>query len=233
MLESQLVLQRDGVRLAVRDFGGTGPPVLLLHGLAGHGGEWDATAAALRDCARVVAFDARGHGGSERFPDDVTRQAHVADAAFVMRTLRLEPTVVVGQSVGGVTALLLAAEHPRHVRGLVVAEASADSGGGDAWRHVERSLRSWPVPFGSRSDALAYFSERGFPARAWADGLEKRDGGWWPRFDIDVRRDPDRDRHTRGLDPSAAAALTTPLPQERHFRSNGVCSTGAVNIRSG
>ncbi|MFX6202050.1 alpha/beta fold hydrolase, partial [Acinetobacter baumannii] len=56
-----------------------------------------------------MALDARGHGRSERFPGAVSRDAAVGDAAFVVEQLRLQPAVVVGQSVGGLTALSLAA----------------------------------------------------------------------------------------------------------------------------
>jgi pimeloyl-ACP methyl ester carboxylesterase len=187
----ELHLQRDGARLAGLDFGGAGPPVLLLHGLAGYAGEWAETAGWLTGRARVVALDARGHGGSERFPADVSRAAHVADAAFAVQRLRLGPAVVVGQSLGGLTALLLAAERPDLVRGVVVAEAGP-GGGGDPEAHeanvaeVTSSLRRWPVPFASCEAAVAFFGGPSLTAEAWAGGLEQRDGDWWPRFDVDV-----------------------------------------------
>ncbi|NEE20854.1 alpha/beta fold hydrolase, partial [Streptomyces sp. SID7499] len=65
------------VRLHCTDHGGDGPPLLLLHGLAGHSGEWEALAARFASTHRVVAFDARGSGASTRRPGDVTRAAHV------------------------------------------------------------------------------------------------------------------------------------------------------------
>lgn len=172
--------------LAVRDFGGRGPGVLLLHGLAGHAGEWEPVAREMGDHARVVAFDARGHGASERRPADVSRAAHVADARQVVKERGLAPAVVAGQSLGGLTALLLAADHPELVRALVMVEAGPQAGGPGSHLQVERSLRGWPVPFATREDALAYFAGRDFPAEAWADGLEERDGALWPRFDVDV-----------------------------------------------
>jgi hypothetical protein len=72
--------ERGGVRLAGLDFGGEGPAALLLHGLAGYAGEWAEAARWLTGRCRVLALDARGHGGSERSPADVSRAAHVADA---------------------------------------------------------------------------------------------------------------------------------------------------------
>jgi pimeloyl-ACP methyl ester carboxylesterase len=188
---AELVMQRDGVRLAGLDYGGDGPSVLLLHGLAGHAGEWAETAGWLTERCRVIAPDARGHAGSERDPPDVSPDAHVADAAFAIERLALGAVVLVGQSLGGRTALLLAAARPDLVRGLVVADASPH--GGDAAEVVEadlaeldKALRRWPVPFASRDAAVAFFGGPSLSAEAWADGLEPRDGGWWPRFDIEV-----------------------------------------------
>ena len=58
MAWSERVVERDGVRLSCRDWGGSGPPVVLLHGLAGHAGEWDTLARALSPDYRVVADNA-------------------------------------------------------------------------------------------------------------------------------------------------------------------------------
>lgn len=185
-------LGRGSVRLACRDFGGDGQPVLLLHGLAGHSEEWARTASWLTQHCRVVALDARGHGRSERLPDDVSPEAHVADVSFIVQRLELSPVVVVGQSLGGLTALTLAAERPALVRGLVVVDASPAGAGDQAGvivSDVDEALRRWPVPFASREAAEAFF-EGCFGGRlagiAWADGLERRGAGWWPRFDVDV-----------------------------------------------
>lgn len=187
----QLLLQRDGVGLAGLDFGGEGSSVLLLHGLAGYAGEWAETARWLTARCRVVALDARGHGASARFPADVSRAAHVADAAFAVEQLGLGPVVVVGQSLGGQTALLLAAGRPDLVRGLVVADASPAGGGRAdvveaAVAELASSLRRWPVPFASREAAVEFFGGPSLNADAWADGLERRDGGWWPCFDVEA-----------------------------------------------
>ena len=74
MAWSERVVVRDGVRLVCRDWGdwgGDGPPVLLLHGLAGHAGEWDHLAEGLGGQHRMLALDQRGHGASERHPGNV------------------------------------------------------------------------------------------------------------------------------------------------------------------
>jgi len=183
----RLRLHRDGVDLACLDFGGSGPPVLLLHGLAGYAGEWAETASWLVRRHRALALDQRGHGHSTRAPDDVSREAHVADVAFVIERLALAPVVLVGQSLGGHLAFLLAARRPDLVRALVVAEASPDADPrGVGAKRVRSWLEGWPVPFPSREEAVAFFGGPSLYAHAWSAGLQRREEGWWPRFDVEV-----------------------------------------------
>ncbi len=162
--------------------------MVLLHGLAGHAREWDSTAGWLAESHRVVALEARGHGRSERTPADVTPEAFVLDAAFWIERLELAPAVVIGQSLGGLTALLLAARSPGLVRALVVAEATPaqDPGGVEI---VRRWFATWPLPFPSREEALAFFGGDTLWSRTWTGGLERRADGLWPAFEPGVLLD--------------------------------------------
>ena len=177
--------ERGGARLGCADYGGAGQSVLLLHGLAGHACEWDSTAAWLTRGHRVVAPDLRGHGSSERVPADISPDAFVADAEMWIDSLGLAPAIVIGQSFGGLIALRLAARLADALSGLIVAEATpaADPGGDAA---VAGWLDSWPVPFPTTEEALAFFGGDTLWARAWSDGLEARDDGLWPAFEADV-----------------------------------------------
>ncbi|MFJ3595820.1 alpha/beta fold hydrolase [Streptomyces sp. NPDC090126] len=175
------------VRLFCTDHGGEGPPLLLLHGLAGHRGEWDALAARFAATHRVIAFDARGSGASTRRPGDVTRAAHVRDVLAVARRFGLagQDTVLVGQSMGGLTALLTAAAHPEVCRALVLIEAGPAGPSPELPERIGGWLDSWPVPFRDAEAAEAFFG--GGPAgRAWAAGLAPGPGGLHPRVDRDV-----------------------------------------------
>ena len=179
---------RDGTRLWAADYGGSGPGALLLHGLAGHAREWDSTAAWLARTHRVVAVEARGHGRSERAPADVSPEAFAADAAFWIERLELAPAVVVGQSLGGLTALLLAARRPDLVRALVVAEATP-ARDPEALSVVRSWLAAWPLPFPSEREALTFFGGDTLRSRAWCAGLERRADGLWPAFEPEVLLD--------------------------------------------
>ncbi|MER5965160.1 alpha/beta hydrolase [Streptomyces sp. NPDC002057] len=198
---SERIVIRDGVRLVCRDWGGSGTDVLLLHGLAGHSGEWDATARLLRDSGhRVVALDQRGHGGSERHPGDVSRAAHVADAVAVVDALGLRRPVLVGQSLGGSTALLTASAHPGLPRALVLVEAGPGGANPGVQEQIGGWLRAWPLPFASREVAAAYLGDgKQSVGEGWAAGLEERADGLWPRFDPEVM--------VRSLDENATRAF--------------------------
>ena len=177
------VTGRD-VRLEALDFGGDGPGALLLHGLAGTAAEWEETASWLSGTHRVVALDQRGHGRSERRPADTSREAFVEDAVAAIDELALAPAVLIGQSLGGHTAFLVAAKRPDLVRALVIAEASPaeqDAGQPD---EIRKLLSAWPV-FPSREAAQEFFGDT--PAgRAWARNLDEAEDGLRPAFEIDV-----------------------------------------------
>ncbi|MDH6123996.1 alpha/beta fold hydrolase [Kitasatospora sp. GP82] len=106
--------------LAYRDTG-TGRPLVLLHsGFVDHT-VWDDQLPALARHYRVIAPDARGHGGSSNATMPF-RQAD--DLAALLRHLDVGPAVLVGLSMGAIIAVDTALEHPDLVHALVV------SGGG-------------------------------------------------------------------------------------------------------
>jgi pimeloyl-ACP methyl ester carboxylesterase len=147
--------------------------------------EWKETASWLTERHRVFAPEARGHGRSERCPRDLSRAAHVADVARWIQDIAEEPVMLVGQSLGGHTAFLVGARHPDLVAKLVVVEATPERDP-EAPQKVREWLESWPVPFASRDGAVAFFGRNDAWSKAWAGGLEQREGGLWPSFEIDV-----------------------------------------------
>jgi pimeloyl-ACP methyl ester carboxylesterase len=122
MVESHTVQGDGGVRLAVREWPGKGPSILLLHGLASSSHIWDLVAPRLAPRFRVVAYDQRGHGLSGKPSSGYGFDRLIADAAAVIRTLRLGRPVVVGHSWGANVALQLAVDRPRLVSGDVLVD---------------------------------------------------------------------------------------------------------------
>lgn len=105
------------------------PIVLFLHGGAQTAHMWDFSALALRDRYRCICLDQRGHGQSEWAPDaDYSNQAHQGDLEAFVETLGLAPFTVVGLSMGGVNAFVLASNHHDWVQRLVIVDIGPESG---------------------------------------------------------------------------------------------------------
>ena len=112
----------------LRDSGGDGPPVLLLHGwMFSADLNWYRTYAPLAEAGyRVLAVDHRGHGRGLRSPDPFSLRDCAADAAGLIAHLQIPPVLAVGYSMGGPIASLLARHHPRLVTGLVLGATALD-----------------------------------------------------------------------------------------------------------
>jgi pimeloyl-ACP methyl ester carboxylesterase len=178
----RLYLDIRGVRLCCVDFGGEGPPVLLLHGLAGRANEWRSTAVWMTESYRVLALDQRGHGMSDKDVSDYSRGAYVEDVVAVIQRLGLGPVVLVGQSMGGLNAFLAAARRPDLARALVVVEASPGGPDPKVPGRVGAWLDSWPVPFPTLADARDFFGGDTLYAQAWLEVLEEHPDGYRPQF---------------------------------------------------
>ena len=109
-----------GGSLRVATWPGTGTPVLAIHGITSSSRSWPLLAQHLDQ--PVVAPDLRGRGRSNQLPGPVGLLAHADDCAAALRTVTTEPAVVVGHSMGGFVATVLAARHPDLVRALVLVD---------------------------------------------------------------------------------------------------------------
>ncbi|QZY30055.1 alpha/beta fold hydrolase [Nocardioides coralli] len=179
-------VERPDAEIWYHDTAGDLPVIVLLHGLAGYALEWGAVIAGLCEDFRVVSVEQRGHGSSTRRPADVSRTAYVADVVAVLDDLGVGAVPVVGHSLGGHTAMLLAAHHPDRVSDLVLVESGLGGGGEADLAGVAGWLRGWPVPFEDREEFLAFFGGGRSVAEGWADGLAERHDGLWPQWDPDT-----------------------------------------------
>ena len=111
----------NGLRLHCLDWGGDGPPLLLLHGFTGHAHAWDTLSIALQPHFHVYALDQRGHGESD--PAEVYNPVvALDDIGGVLAELGLTTLDVIGLSMGGRNAMYLASKRPEVVRRLVVVD---------------------------------------------------------------------------------------------------------------
>ena len=168
-------------------------PVLLLHGGAANTHWWDWVAPKLAGSFRVLALDFPGHGGSACPRPACYRMANfVAAAAGVADVLGFRRLHVVGHSMGGKVAMLMAAAHPRRVEQLVVVDATpgiSAQGLADLRRIGARPQRLYPtrrtaarafrlippetIAPGARLQALALRSTRHRGHGRWSIGPDR------------------------------------------------------------
>jgi pimeloyl-ACP methyl ester carboxylesterase len=118
---TSLWVERDGVRLHVEDYGGSGPPLLMLHSTGFGHWMWAPHARLLGHRFRVYAPDQRAHGDSDKVPGFAFDNL-AEDMEAVCDKLGLTGVYAVGHSAGATTLATLAALHPRRVRRLLMVE---------------------------------------------------------------------------------------------------------------
>ncbi len=114
--------EANGIRVHYLRTGGARPPVVLLHGLMGDGACWTPLARALEAEFDVVMPDARGHGGSSAPHHGYRYADHAGDVVGLIRGLALSRPVLLGHSMGGMTAAVVASRGAGIIRGLVLVD---------------------------------------------------------------------------------------------------------------
>lgn len=139
---------------------GEGPAVVFLHGRGGNHLAWYQQVAAFRDRYRCIAIDHREFGLSREAPDGPGRSAFVEDLRQLLEQLGVQRACLVGQSMGGFTALGYATQFPERVSGIVLSDTSG----------------------GVRDERILAAFRRSLPAlppdvaiRALSEGFRKRD----------------------------------------------------------
>jgi 3-oxoadipate enol-lactonase len=99
---------------------GTGEPLLLIHGLGSSARNWKLQVQYFAEKYRVITYDLRGHGRSNKPPGPYSMRIFSKDTAALLTGLEAAPAHVVGISMGGMIAFELAVHYPDLLRSLVI-----------------------------------------------------------------------------------------------------------------
>jgi pimeloyl-ACP methyl ester carboxylesterase len=116
--------------------GGSGPPLVLVHGLGGAASNWTELAPLLARRHRLLVPDLPGHGGSTALPAVAGLDPFADRVALVAEREGMLPAPVVGHSLGGMVVLRLALRRPADVKALVLAGAAGLSTGNVVGRQL-------------------------------------------------------------------------------------------------
>ncbi|MHA1110293.1 MAG: alpha/beta fold hydrolase [Promethearchaeota archaeon] len=110
----------SGVKMRYHRTGGNKPPLLLLHGFSDNGLCWTRIAKDLQDNYDVIMPNARGHGQSVPKNDVFSIRTLASDAAELIQKLNIKKPIVMGHSMGGQTATMLAANYPELISKIIL-----------------------------------------------------------------------------------------------------------------
>jgi pimeloyl-ACP methyl ester carboxylesterase len=119
---STAICETNGINIHYTRTGGNKPPLILLHGLMTNGVCWTVLARTLENEYDVIMPDARGHGNSSVPNYGYRYEDHANDVEGLINALRLSAPFLLGHSMGGMTAAVVASRKPNILRGLILAD---------------------------------------------------------------------------------------------------------------
>jgi N-formylmaleamate deformylase len=114
--------QANGIKIHYLRTGGSKPSLVLLHGLTGSGACWTPLARSLEREYDIVMPDARGHGSSSTPLHGYRYEDHASDVIELIRGLGLSAPVLLGHSMGGMTAAVVASLAAKNLRGVILVD---------------------------------------------------------------------------------------------------------------
>jgi pimeloyl-ACP methyl ester carboxylesterase len=121
-------LKINSLNLHYVEWGTPGQPsIVLLHGFQSNAHTWDTFSQAMANTYHVLALDQRGHGDTDWAPDgDYTPDAFIRDIVGFIDALNVAPTILVGHSMGGRHAAMVAADYPEKAAKVVIVDTAAE-----------------------------------------------------------------------------------------------------------
>jgi pimeloyl-ACP methyl ester carboxylesterase len=160
-VQSEPVIRRvktNGIELSVAEYGKSGPPLVLLHGIGSRYVSWWPVIGPLADHFRLIIPDLRGHGDSDKPETGYLFVDYADDLDGLLAAFGIDRPCILGHSLGALTALTWASIHLAKAAKIVLEDPPATNGHGDT-----EMLEGWRVlSSGTIDEAVAVYRQR-FP----------------------------------------------------------------------
>jgi N-formylmaleamate deformylase len=116
------ICETNGISMHYTRTGVGKPALVLLHGLTANGLCWTVIAHELEDEYDIIMPDFRGHGKSSAPDYGYRYDDHAKDVVGLIHGLEISPPILIGHSMGGLVAAVVASQYPASIRGLILAD---------------------------------------------------------------------------------------------------------------
>jgi len=194
------------LQLYARDYPGDGPAIVMMHGLTRNSSDFEGLAAHLVGRHRLIVPDQRGRGRSDRDPQpaNYVPATYSADMLGMIARLGLDRPILIGTSMGGLMAMIMAALHPGGFRGLVL---------NDVGPEVEPAGLSRIASYvGARTPITDWADAAEYCRRTNGYAFPGRDDAFWQAFARRLFQENAAGVPELAYDPAIASGLASASP---------------------
>jgi pimeloyl-ACP methyl ester carboxylesterase len=172
-------IEGSGIRLHYLDWGGTGQPLVLIHGFGDSPYLFEDLASALHANFRIIAYSKRGHGKSEVINSDYENSALVSDLKLLLDSLKIDRTNLLGWSMGGNDITEFAIRYPERTNKLIYVESGYDLSE-EAFTNILKTIPQSPFP--NAADLSSLDAYRKWYHKFWFSDIE-----WNPTLEAHLK----------------------------------------------
>jgi len=170
----------NGVSLAVHEWRGKGPAIVCIHGLTANHTCWQSMADILTPDYRLISYDLRGRGGSDKPAKGYSLEIHAQDLGALLDYFGLKSAVIVGHSLGANIGTYFAAHFPRRIRKLILVDGGIDFRA-EIFDSIAPAIARLGIEFPSMEVFLQMLQGLPMLAGRWNEYLER-----YFRYDVEV-----------------------------------------------
>lgn len=170
----------NGLSLAANEWPGRGPALVCVHGLTANHTCWASMADLLAPDHRLIAYDLRGRGESDKPQSGYSLEHHCADLLALLDHFGLRKAVIMGHSLGAHIGVRFAARHPTRVSRLVLVDGGLDVRA-EVFDSLAPAINRLGMEFPSLETFLGLIQSLPMFAGRWNDYLER-----YFRYDVET-----------------------------------------------